>query len=43
LILHLERENLFNKDEGALGKLFVQRDPHPEKVIVLMNVANREG
>jgi hypothetical protein len=41
-ILHMERENLFNKDEETMEKLFAKRDPLPENVIGIMNVANRE-
>lgn len=36
--LHLERENLFEKDEITLEKLFSKREPVPDSVIGIMNV-----
>ncbi|WP_080833568.1 hypothetical protein [Cohnella massiliensis] len=42
LILHLERENLFQKDEETLDKLFCDRDYIPTNVIGIMNVQNRD-
>lgn len=42
LILHLERENLFDKDEGTLDKLFCDREFSPKNAIRIMNVRNRE-
>ncbi|MED1745749.1 hypothetical protein [Brevibacillus borstelensis] len=41
-ILHLERENLFKKDEETLDKLFCEREYVPENVIGIMNVRNRD-
>ncbi|WP_143469662.1 hypothetical protein [Lentibacillus sediminis] len=41
LILHLERENLYNKDEETLDKLFCERENMPDNVIGIMNVRNR--
>lgn len=42
LILHLERENLFDKDEVTLDKLFCDREFTPKNAIGIMNVRNRE-
>jgi len=42
LILHLERENLFDKDEKTLDKLFCDREFTPKNAIGIMNVRNRE-
>lgn len=41
-VLHLERENLFNKDEETLEKLFAKREYIPANVIGIMNVPSRE-
>jgi hypothetical protein len=41
-VLHLERENLFNKDEETLDKLFCDREYIPKNVIGIMNVRNKE-
>lgn len=41
LILHLERENLYKKDEETLEKLFNEREDKPVNVIGIMNVRNR--
>ncbi|MFT4414791.1 hypothetical protein ACLM5H_13110 [Fredinandcohnia humi] len=41
-ILHLERENYFNKDEETLEKLFQDRKYIPKNVIGIMNVRNKE-
>jgi hypothetical protein len=38
LILHLERENLPDKDEITLDKLFCDREVRPLNVIGIMNV-----
>lgn len=42
LILHLERENLFDKDEVTLDKLFCDREVRPYNVIGIMNVPNND-
>ncbi|WP_214626578.1 hypothetical protein [Paenibacillus agaridevorans] len=42
LVLHLERENLFNKDEETLDKLFCNREVIPMNAIGIMNVRNFE-
>jgi hypothetical protein len=42
LVLHLERENTFHKDEETLKKLFGQREIMPENVIGIMNVSDHE-
>lgn len=39
-ILHLERENIFNKDFETLEKLFSNREPVPQNVIGIMNIKN---
>lgn len=39
-ILHLERENLFIKDEETLDKLFCQREYIPSNVIGIINVTD---
>lgn len=41
LILHLERENLYKKDEETLEKLFNEREDIPLNMIGIMNVRNR--
>lgn len=41
IILHLERENLFKKDEDTLDKLFCEREEMPHNVIGIMNVRNQ--
>jgi hypothetical protein len=41
-VLHLERENLFSKDEETLDKLYSTRENVPTNVIGIMNVQNRE-
>ncbi|SFM52756.1 hypothetical protein SAMN03159341_1436 [Paenibacillus sp. 1_12] len=41
-ILHLERENLFKKDEETLDKLFCDRELVPSNVIGIMNVQSGE-
>jgi hypothetical protein len=41
-ILHLERENLFKKDEETLDKLFCRREFVPANAIGIMNVRNRD-
>lgn len=41
LILHLERENLYKKDEETLEKLFNEREDIPLNIIGIMNVRNR--
>lgn len=41
-ILHLERENLFKKDEETLDKLFCEREYVPSNVIGIINVRNRD-
>lgn len=41
LILHLERENLFEKDEVTLDKLFCDREVRPLNVIGIMNVPSQ--
>lgn len=40
-ILHLERENLFDKDVATLEKLFSERENVPNNVIGIMNVPNK--
>jgi|SRR5690625_1003292 len=40
-ILHLERENYFNKDEETLEKLFAKREYTPNNAIGIMNVRNK--
>jgi hypothetical protein len=42
LVLHLERENLFKKDEETLDKLFCERECMPANVIGIMNVQNQD-
>lgn len=42
LILHMERENLFKKDEETLEKLFCERECIPSNVIGIINVRNQE-
>jgi len=41
LVLHLERENLFDKDEITLDKLFCNREVIPLNAIGIMNVPSR--
>jgi len=41
LILHVERENYYNKDEETLKKLFCDRECIPQNVIGIMNVPNK--
>jgi hypothetical protein len=41
-ILHLERENLFKKDEETLYKLFGDREFVPANAIGIMNVRNHD-
>lgn len=41
-VLHLERENLFNKDVETLEKLFADREYVPSNVIGIMNVQNKD-
>lgn len=41
-VLHLERENSYNKDEQTLEKLFAKREYIPNNVIGIMNVVNKE-
>lgn len=41
-VLHLERENLFNKDVETLEKLFADREYVPGNVIGIMNVQNKD-
>lgn len=41
-VLHLERENLFNKDVETLEKLFAEREYVPNNVIGIMNVQNKD-
>lgn len=41
-VLHLERENLFNKDVETLEKLFAERQYVPNNVIGIMNVQNKD-
>ncbi|KUP22073.1 hypothetical protein [Paenibacillus sp. DMB5] len=40
-ILHLERENLFKKDEETLEKILTSREYVPNNAIGIMNVLNR--
>lgn len=42
LVLHLERENWFKKDEETLDKLFCERECMPANVIGIMNVQNQD-
>lgn len=42
LILHLERENLFPKDQETLDKLFCDREYVPINAIGIMNVRSKE-
>ncbi len=42
LVLHMERENYFNKDEETLDKLFCKREYIPDNVIGIMNVHDTE-
>jgi hypothetical protein len=41
-VLHMERENLFKKDEETLEKLFCDRESTPENVIGIMNVRSKD-
>lgn len=41
-VLHLERENYFNKDEETLEKIFCEREYTPSNIIGIMNVRNHE-
>lgn len=42
LILHMERENSYKKDEETLDKLFCDREYTPMNVIGIMNVSNQD-
>lgn len=41
-VLHLERENFFNKDEETLKKLFDKREHVPHNVIGIINAPNKD-
>lgn len=42
LVLHLERENYYYKDEETLDKLFCDRESVPRNVIGIISVPNKD-